>query len=104
LVAGDAGIVDQDGGRAELGTDVLYQFLRRTGLVDIQPDTATLVIQRLETFTDRSGAIGARCGAHHDRSQARQPVGNGSTDSATGPGDQGYLPFQAPFHFKPTPE
>ena len=89
VVAGDAGVVDQDGRRAELGGDALDGGLDRVGVGDVGADRERPAAGGVDasTVVFAGGLVEVEDG---DGVAVRgQPQGGGRADAACGAGDDG---------------
>src|SRR5699024_4840725 len=83
VVAGNAGVVDDNGGRAEIGRDLLQQAGHAVGVGDVE-HTAVTGGRRLrlrQPFANAFGAGFAGGGAHDLRAAGGQLIGNGRPDT-----------------------
>src|SRR5690606_17257419 len=86
VVAGDAGVVDQDADRAEFLGDVGQHGIQRGTIGDVQ--RATVAALRGQALAD-GGGTGIGGGRADDRGAlGGQQVGDGGTDTAACAGDQ----------------
>src|SRR5207342_1908446 len=86
VVAGDAGIVDEDRNGSELGGDRIDERIDRRSVVHVQRPAVTTGCG--EPLVDCSGAGVGRRRADHCRALRGQFVGDGGADAAAGTGDQ----------------
>ncbi|MCY1429041.1 hypothetical protein D9M71_449450 [compost metagenome] len=94
VVAGDAGVVDQDGRLTEMLLDVLQGLSHGLVIGHVQHQAGALEAVGLEEFGDALGTGGTGGGTDDDGALTTQLQGDGLTDAAGGAGDQGHLTLQ----------
>ncbi len=89
--AEDRGVVDQVVDAAELRKRLRGHLLGRVGVGDVDPHGERVAALTLDAVGDLLRALGVDVGHHDGRTLARQRLGVGLADAATGAGDDGHL-------------
>src|SRR5690242_972666 len=90
VVAGDAGVVDEDPGRAVARIDVLEQRVDRDPVAYVEAHAFAAALAQM--LTDGGRAFVGGCGPDDARTGARECIGDRAADAARGAGDERNLP------------